>query len=500
MSGGIIGIEFQAKQQLERRDHKYWRTANMKASSSVPQFLTKIWALVEDPRNSNYICWSQDGNSFIVLDEESFAKEILPRHFKHNNMASFVRQLNWYGFHKVMQDESGAARQDKYCSGRYQHPFFKRGQEDLLIKIKRKVTSSPGDKRVFRKPKVSVPHIEEDKSGLDDMQKILPFLHQLQARQDVLDSTVESLKRENEALWKEVVQLRPVQPQFEPVGTSHSYEQISSFQSNQPLMIDSTGNYNQLSASKTSQTTIQAFENRSPWYTEQKPSKGIKRAIGEDHDGSTEEPNNHSKTYLNRGYENYNTDESDDPSDLSSYESELVINEDAASNLQQSFTNPEGKSVANHRKSGPHKRLKSFAERQDSTKRRIAYSGSENEDEQKSSHMDSGAVDKSFRSCRSSCYKMDQMVKQMHRDHTRLTKKVLAVEQQSLEKLSEISTALSTLSSYIMNTQNPQKSSCAPFLQPAKFQHNERQGSQSHRHGLWSDTPGNHSTKREYES
>lgn len=473
----------------------------MKASSSVPKFLTKIWALVEDPRNSDYICWSQDGNSFIVLDEESFAKEILPRHFKHNNMASFVRQLNWYGFHKVMQDESGAARHDKYCSGRYQHPFFKRGQEELLTKIKRKVTSSTGDKRVFRKAKVSVPRIEEGKSGPDDMQKILTFLHQLQARQDVLDSTVESLKRENEALWKEVIQLRPAQPQFEPVGTSHSYEPISSFQSNQPLMIDSTGNYNQLSASKTSQTTIQAFENRSPWYTEQKPSKGIKRVVGEDHDSSTEEPNNHLKTSLNRGYENYNTDESDDPSDLSSYESELVINEDTASNLEQSFTNPEQNSVAKHRKSGPHKRLKSYAERQDSTiKRRIVYSGSENEDEQKSCHMDSGSVDKSIRSCRSSCYKMDQMVKQMHRDHTRLTKKVLAVEQQSLQKLSEISTALSTLSSYIMNTQNPQRASFPPFLDAAKNQQNEKQGPQSHRHGLWSDTSGNHSTKREYES
>ncbi|XP_077343148.1 uncharacterized protein LOC143987873 isoform X2 [Lithobates pipiens] len=458
----------------------------MKASSSVPKFLTKIWALVEDPRNSDYICWSQDGNSFIVLDEESFAKEILPRHFKHNNMASFVRQLNWYGFHKVMQDESGAARHDKYCSGRYQHPFFKRGQEELLTKIKRKV---------------SVPRIEEDKSGPDDMQKILTFLHQLQARQDVLDSTVESLKRENEALWKEVVQLRPAQPQFEPVGTSHSYEPISSFQSNQPLMIDSTGNYNQLSASKTSQTTIQAFDNGSPWYTEQKPSKGIKRVIGEDHDSSTEEPNNHLKTSLNRGYENYNTDESDDASDLSSYESELVINEDTASNLEQSFINPGENSVANHRKSGPHKRLKSYAERQDSTiKRRIVYSGSENEDEPKSCHMDSGSVDKSIRSCQSSCYKMDQIVKQMHRDHTRLTKKVLAVEQQSLQKLSEISTALSTLSSYIMNTQNPQRASCPPFLDAAKNQQNEKQVAQSHRHGLWSDTSANHSTKREYES
>ena len=52
--------------------------------------------MVEDPAWQHLISWNYNGTSFIVADAIDFARDVLPKYFKHNNYSSYIRQLNMY--------------------------------------------------------------------------------------------------------------------------------------------------------------------------------------------------------------------------------------------------------------------------------------------------------------------------------------------------------------------------------------------------------------------
>lgn len=105
--------------------------------SPITAFLAKLWALVNDSSCDDLIAWDQSGSSFHVYDQARFAREILPRYFKHNNFASFIRQLNMYGFRKMSTIEHGSLNNER-DDIEFAHPSFLRGQESLLEHIKRR--------------------------------------------------------------------------------------------------------------------------------------------------------------------------------------------------------------------------------------------------------------------------------------------------------------------------------------------------------------------------
>eukprot|EP00428_Durinskia_dybowskii_P081129 CAMPEP_0170433518 /NCGR_PEP_ID=MMETSP0117_2-20130122/42547_1 /TAXON_ID=400756 /ORGANISM="Durinskia baltica, Strain CSIRO CS-38" /LENGTH=716 /DNA_ID=CAMNT_0010693285 /DNA_START=37 /DNA_END=2187 /DNA_ORIENTATION=- len=102
--------------------------------TTVPGFLTRTFEIFSSPEYSDCCGWGPNGDTIVIKKIEQFAKEIVPKYFKHSNFQSFVRQLNMYDFHKTVQDPS---------HGEFAHEYFKKGQPELLIHIKRKANKAP---------------------------------------------------------------------------------------------------------------------------------------------------------------------------------------------------------------------------------------------------------------------------------------------------------------------------------------------------------------------
>lgn len=105
-------------------------------------FVSKLYRMLQDPSLQHLIWWtnSKDDNIFALYPDKEFANA-LTNYFKHGNVASFVRQLHMYGFHKVLDpnlnDKVSQVWEFKHSLGK-----FKKNDENSLSYIKRRSTSS----------------------------------------------------------------------------------------------------------------------------------------------------------------------------------------------------------------------------------------------------------------------------------------------------------------------------------------------------------------------
>jgi len=161
-----------------------------KDDGAPPPFLTKTFEMVDDPATNAVVAWSGD-DSFVVKDPGEFSTNILPCYFKHNNLSSFVRQLNIYGFRKVNSD----------C-WEFSHPNFRRGWFDSLKEIKRRKT-------VSKDVKVGVADLgNRQQQAIAAPNQIFDGTHCL----DVGDARkIETLLQDKDTLITEVIRLRKQQ-------------------------------------------------------------------------------------------------------------------------------------------------------------------------------------------------------------------------------------------------------------------------------------------------
>lgn len=184
-----------------------------KTQTTAPSsFLLKTYEILTDNSQSEIVSWTDDGRSFVVKNVKAFCEDVLPKYFKHNNYASFVRQLNMYDFHKLRDEENV-----------FRHNMFQRDKPHLFKDIMRKTAEGNMEQKTMLS--------KTDCTGL------LEKLYSLHAHQQNLEGQIMALQNkyneirmQNQMLIKELYHAKEREQRIEKILMA-----LASFISSRPV-------------------------------------------------------------------------------------------------------------------------------------------------------------------------------------------------------------------------------------------------------------------------
>ncbi|KAG7817491.1 hypothetical protein KL909_005279 [Ogataea angusta] len=168
-------------------------------------FIHKLYAMLEDHNLDHLIWWHANQSSFYVLPSEEFTR-VLSNYFKHANIASFIRQLNMYGFHKVNDnfnnetltttpppsDQTGSRKGSNSSNNssyvwefKHSSGWFRQGNTEGLTQIKRRSFKNVSSQKEVHSLKL--PQTE----GMKDAQNYVPYRYHPSSPGDLNDVTMQ---------------------------------------------------------------------------------------------------------------------------------------------------------------------------------------------------------------------------------------------------------------------------------------------------------------------
>ena len=118
------------------------REMGMLPPVSLAPFISKLCEILSTSTPDDSIKWGPMGDTIIVTDQVKFAREVLPRYFKHDNIRSFIRQLNIYGFQRCRNPERTGSVEGEHGELEFYHEHFLEGRTDLMRQITRGMPSN----------------------------------------------------------------------------------------------------------------------------------------------------------------------------------------------------------------------------------------------------------------------------------------------------------------------------------------------------------------------